>query len=50
VGVGENRAGARYSFLPEQAIAFADEKRTVWRLDAEQRRQLKDCQAATPGG
>lgn len=32
-----------YAFLPEQAIAFSDGKRTVWRLDAGQRRQLSYC-------
>lgn len=47
---GKTAQAHDYSFLPEQAIVFADEKRTVWRLDAEQRRQLKDCQAAKPRG
>jgi 4-amino-4-deoxy-L-arabinose transferase-like glycosyltransferase len=47
---GKTAQAQRYSFLPEQAIAFANERRTVWRLDAAQRRQLKDCQQPAPAG
>ncbi|WP_313951841.1 glycosyltransferase family 39 protein [Accumulibacter sp.] len=44
---GKTAQASRYPFLPEQAIAFVDGKRTIWRLDAGQRRQLDAC-AETP--
>ncbi|HRD92222.1 MAG TPA: glycosyltransferase family 39 protein [Accumulibacter sp.] len=40
---GKTAQASAYPFLPEQAIAFADGKRTVWKLDAGQRRQLSLC-------
>jgi 4-amino-4-deoxy-L-arabinose transferase-like glycosyltransferase len=47
---GKTAQAQRYSFLPAEAIAFANARRTVWRLDAEQRRRLKDCQPTPPAG
>ncbi|WP_291990883.1 glycosyltransferase family 39 protein [Candidatus Accumulibacter sp. ACC007] len=47
---GKTAQAQHYSFLPEEAIAFANPRRTVWRLDAEQRRRLQDCQPTTPAG
>ncbi|WP_374682790.1 ArnT family glycosyltransferase [Accumulibacter sp.] len=47
---GKTAQAQRYSFLPAEAIAFANARRTVWRLDAEQRRRLRDCQPTPPAG
>lgn len=41
---------ARYPFLSEQAMAFADGKKAVWRFDAAQRQALPDCAEKPAGG
>ncbi|MCP5228282.1 glycosyltransferase family 39 protein [Accumulibacter sp.] len=40
----------RYEFLPRDAVAFADDRRVVWRLDAARRAQLKACRDAPDSG
>ena len=40
----------RYEFLPQEAVAFADDRRVVWRLDAARRAQLKACRDAPDSG